>query len=144
MLRSDRRVLLCAVSLVMGRVRGDLSILAQLSEELESLLGEQFFLDAPFNQIGIAIRYGEKTNLRPDYDPILEEGGVRELPIAIEVEMAILRRKNSETVYPIIKQALLDGLIAVAERYALNGERLRQERAALGDVISNATRLVTD
>jgi immunity protein 39 of polymorphic toxin system len=126
---TDRKLLASAVSLVRGRVRGDLAALTRVKDELEALLVPEFFENAPFQRVGVIIRYGKRTSLQPEYQRIGTFEGIRELPVAIEVEMDRLRRMEPEEVYAIFRQAVLDLLIAIAEKYGLRSERLREARS---------------
>jgi AraC-like DNA-binding protein len=123
-MRSKRKLNLGAVSLVRGRVKGDIPIASMVRDEVEALLDSEFFEDAPFDSIGLIIRYGSKTNLSPEYQPI--ENG--ELPVAIEVSMESLRKAKNDELARIFRWALLEALLAIAEKYRLHDARLLTEK----------------
>jgi hypothetical protein len=116
---TDRKILVGAVSLVRGRVRGDLTALSRMRDDLEALMVPEFFENAPFQRVGVIFRYGERTCLGPEYQRIGTFDGIRELPIAVELEMSVLRKASPEELFAIFRQALLDALIAVADEYGL-------------------------
>jgi hypothetical protein len=91
-------------------------------------MGDEFFDKAPFDQISLITRYGEKTDLAPEYQRIVKSDGLRELPIAIVLNLSVLRKASPEDLHQIFRQAMLDALIAVAEKYGLRSERLQEER----------------
>lgn len=136
---SNRRLLASAVSLVPGRVRGDIAAGSRARDEVEVLLEPEFFENAPFDQVGVILRYGERTSLKPEYDRVETHDGIRELPIAVELEMSVLRKANPEEVFAIFRQALLDALTAVADKYGLQADRLRDERSKIPTVIQDTT-----
>jgi hypothetical protein len=127
-----------AVSLVRGRVRDSIARQTQARDEVGTLLTPDFFENAPFDQVGVMFRYGERTHLEPEYQRIVRVGSVRELPIAVELDMEVLRRAKAEEVYAIFKQALLDALLAIAAKYGLPAERLQEERHRTPTVIENS------
>ena len=118
-----RMLNLCAVSLVPGRVKDDIRILTEVRAEVEMLLDRQFFANAPFECIGVAIRYGTSTNLSPEYQPVAHD----ELPVAVELPMNQLRRAGAskdDELSRIFKSALLETLLSIAKRYNLPNHRL--------------------
>jgi hypothetical protein len=135
---TDRKLLASAVSLVPGKVRGDIAAGSRARDEVESLLVPEFFEKAPFDRVGVIFRYGERTRLTPEYQRIGTFDGIRELPIAIELEMNRLRRIPPEEVYRILKQVLMDALLAVADKYGLRAERLREARSQLPTLIQDS------
>ena len=105
---------------------------------MEALLEPEFFEGAAFDRVSVMLRYGERTRLQPEYERIGTFDGARELPIAVELEMSRLRRIPAEEVFEIFRQALLDALIAVAAKYGLRSERLREARSRLATVIRDS------
>lgn len=110
--------------MVPGRIRGAIPIASKVRDELETLLDARFFEGTPFDCIGVIIRIGGKTDLSPEYQPI-EQG---ELPVAVELPMIRLSKANSDELAGIIKWALLETLVAIAEKYRLPSSRLLSER----------------
>ena len=134
---TERKLLASSVSSVPGRVRGGLAALSRVKDEVESLLVPEYFEGAPFDRVGVIFRLGERTRLQPHYERIGVFEGVRELPIAVELQLNRLRRIKEEEVFDIYRQALLDALIAVAEKYGLAAGRLREARSTIGTFIED-------
>ena len=119
------RILVGAVSLVVGRVRDDIPAAMRARDDVEGLLPPSFFEGARFQQVALIIRYGEEHNLRPEYQRI--KSGA--LDIAVELEMAVLRKAQPEEVYRRFRHAILEAMIAVAEKYGLPRQELYKARA---------------
>ena len=115
-----RKLNLGMVSLVPGRIRGAIPVSSKVRDELEALLDAKFFEGAAFDGIGIIIRVGRKTNLSPEYQPIEQH----ELPVAIELPMSRLSKAKGDELASIFRWALLEALLAVAEKYKLPTSRL--------------------
>src|SRR6476659_9497318 len=84
------RLLVGVVGTVPGPVRGYGMIAGRVRDEVERYLGTEFFENAPFDEIGVILRCGPRTCLRPQYRRIATRDGLRELPIAVELEMRAL------------------------------------------------------
>lgn len=113
---SDRKLLVGAVSLVQGEVPDDISAGTQARDEVTELLGPEYFEGAPFQQIGVIIRYGEHTNLGLEYVRLQAKQSY--LDISVRVEMALLQRAaDSGDLVALFRQALIEALIAVAWKY---------------------------
>ena len=119
---TDRKLLVGAVSLVRGKVRGDIQEGSLARDEVEALMGEEYFEGGPFRRVGVIIRYGEQTNLEPEYQRIRAIDG--ELPIAYELDMEILKPARGEDLRAIFRQSLIEVLIAVAKKYDRPHDRL--------------------
>lgn len=132
------RLFLGIVSLIPGQVRGDNPSIDKAQSATEELLGSVFFENAPFDDIGMIFRYGERTCLRPQSFRIVKVKGRRELQIAVELEMRMLQNATPEEMDSIFQQALLDPLIAVAEKYSLPVEGLREARSKLPTLINDS------
>lgn len=143
-LSHDHKLVVAAVALCPGRVRGSIAAGTRARDEVEALLLPEFFHGAPFDFVSVVLRCGERTQLQPRYQRIGTYQGMRELPITLELEMNRLRRIKEEEVYAIYRQALLDALIAVAAKYGLQAERLQQARAQTPTVIENSPRSAPD
>jgi hypothetical protein len=128
----NRKLVLSAVSLVKARVRGDGQAMTQVRDELERVLIEAgWFPGAPFNWVGMILRYGLKTEEEPHFKPVDRKDG--ELPLAIEVDThRILEvQKEPERLRAFIKAVVVRCLLSVARRYKLPAERLELEPEAL-------------
>jgi hypothetical protein len=122
-----RKLNLGAVSLVPGRVKDDIRVLTEVRDQVELLLDNEFFENAPFECVGVIMRYGTKTSLIPEYQPVAHE----ELPVAIELSMDQLRsavRSKNDELARIFKSTLLETLLSIAERYNLPRDRLWAEK----------------
>jgi hypothetical protein len=73
----------------------------------------------------LIIRYGAEEDLSPEYQRI--KSGA--LDIAVELEMAVLRKAQPEEVYRRFRHAILEAVIAVAEKYGLPLLELHEARA---------------
>lgn len=126
---SEQRILLIGgVSLVKGRVREAGLTMKEICDELEPMLNEIGFTDnAPFRTVSLIIRFGEKTNLTPDYEPISKRHS--ELPVAVEMELSGLRTASREVVKSAFVKATIDVLIDVAQKYNLPCQPLEAIKA---------------
>ena len=115
----EQRILLIGgVSLIKGRVREAGPAMQEICNELEPILKQAGFIDnAPFNTVSLIIRFGEKTDLTPDYEPINKRHS--ELPIAVEMELSELRLASREVVKNAFMQATIEVLIDIAKKYQL-------------------------
>lgn len=125
---AEQRILLIGgVSLIKGRVREAGLAMKEICDELEPFLNEIGFVDdAPFKTVSLIIRFGEKTDLTPDYDPINKRHS--ELPVAVEMELASLRTASKEVVKNAFVKATIDVLIDVAQKYNLPAQQLEAIR----------------
>jgi len=121
---AEQRILLIGgVSLVKGRVREAGLAMKEICDEMEPMLKEIGFVnDAPFKTVNLIIRFGEKTDLTPDYGPIDKRHS--ELPVAVEMELASLRVASKDVVKSAFVKATIDVLIDVAKRYDLPSQPL--------------------
>ena len=114
--------------MIKGRVREAGLAMQEICNDLEPLLKEIGFVDnAPFKTVSMVIRFGEKTDLTPDYDPINKR--YSELPVAVEMELAGLRVASKDVVKSAFVKATIDVLIDVAKKYALPCEPLEMIKA---------------
>jgi hypothetical protein len=98
--------------------------------ELEQVLLESaFFENAPFEWIGLIIRYGLKDEFDPEYQKVDKVHG--DLPIAIEVDSNRLIKADIEAVKAVFRRATSDALIHVAKKYGLPGESIKAYRERL-------------
>lgn len=109
--------------MIKGRVREAGLAMQEICNDLEPLLKEMGFVDnAPFKTVSMVIRFGEKTDLTPDYDPINKR--YSELPVAVEMELAGLRVASKDVVKSAFVKATINVLIDVAKKYNLPSEPL--------------------
>lgn len=126
---SDQRILLIGgVSLIKGRVREAGLAMKEICDDLEPLLKEIGFVDnAPFKTVSMIIRFGEKTDLTPDYEPINKRHS--ELPVAVEMELSTLRVASKDVVKSAFVKVAIDILLDVAKKYGLRSEPLEMIKA---------------
>lgn len=91
---------------------------------MEALLPPTFLEGAPFQRLDLILRYGEEQNLCPEYQRMKSEV----LDLAVELEMAVLRKAKRDEVYRHFRHALVEGVLAVAEKYDLPREELYAAR----------------
>jgi hypothetical protein len=98
------------------------------------LVESGWFPSAPFKYVSLIIRYGDKTDLNPEFQPIIKKHG--ELPIAVELKMEDIRavHRVTTTLESLFRQVTLEALLGVAEKYGLprspiEGYRFRQREA---------------
>ena len=130
----EQRVLLIGgVSLIKGRVREAGLAMKEICDELEPFLNEIGYVnEAPFKTVSLIVRFGEKTDLKPDYDPINKR--YSELPVAVEMELASLRTASKEVVKNTFVIATIDVLIDVAKKYGLPAQQLESLKKEKGQV----------
>jgi len=120
-----RILIIGGVGLVKGRVRLAGPVMREICDELEPALQRVKFTDhGPFHTISMIVRFGEKTRLAPEFEPLNRK--YSELPVSVELpmdELRVLRR-------PQLKDRLLEAthqvLEAAAEKYGLPYEELSE------------------
>jgi hypothetical protein len=125
MMANTRRLNFGAVALVKGRVRNDISTMTAVRNELESVLNKSgWFPSAPFKSIGLIIRYGTKTNLKPAFEGIHKSSA--ELQVAVELNMDELRlvHRDSRKLEGIARGAITMALLGVADEYQLSKQAI--------------------
>jgi hypothetical protein len=129
-MRSDRKLVIGGVALVKARLKHTGPAIDSVREELERILvASDFFAGAPFDWIGLVIRYGMQDRFEPEYQAIHEVH--RDLPIAIEVDTHRLLKADLETVKAVFREATLEALLDVATRYSLRRDALIAHRLNL-------------
>ena len=124
----DRKLVIGMVAKVPGRVRHAIWAANEVRNQLEEvLISENFFEGAPFNWVGLILRYGLANSDEPEYQPINKEHG--DLPITMELDIGDLLNAEKEEVKRIFYVATLKALVHVGERHCL-------PRAALKNSLS--------
>lgn len=117
-MRSDIKVVLGGVGLIKGDIREAGRAMIAITEEINPFLVSDGFLDgAPFELLNGIIRFGTKRMSSPEIRPIDKKH--RELPFAVEVEMAPLKRASVETVKAAFLEVLIPALFEIASKYNL-------------------------
>lgn len=112
---TDRKLVLALVATVPGRVRGDIEAGTRARDEVESLIESDFFEGVPFSQVSLVVHYGNRVSLTPEYEPIGRTDGF--LRISVDLEMSTVKKARGEELREILRQALIEALIAVAQKY---------------------------
>lgn len=129
-MQPKRRILIGAVGLVRGRVRGSGKVMVNICDELESVLKDTEFLKhAPFETVHLILYYGTKVDSTPKYQPIDKKHS--ELPITIELKMEELHMQPPEILKRIFMRATLLSLIDVGKKYKLPTEAFEKRLAEL-------------
>ena len=111
-------MLIGAVSLVKGRVREVGLVMQDVMNLLEPRMASAAFLvNAPFKTVHLIIRFGDKTDLEVEYQPINKRD--MELPVAVQLELAPLRMASREVALAAILQATTAVLADISKRYGL-------------------------
>ena len=111
-------LLIGGVSLVKGRIPDAGVVMQEICNQLEPLLAETGYIDnAPFKTVSLILRFGEKTDFTPIYEPINKR--YSELPVAVELQLAALRSADKDTVINEFFSATIGVLIDVARKYSL-------------------------
>ena len=94
-------------------------------DELEGEMIESGYLNgAPFEWVGLIIRYGLKDDDKPSYSRINKKHG--DLPIAIEIDTHRFLGAPYEEVANVFRKATLISLIHAGQKYGLKVARLEK------------------
>ena len=134
-MEQKRKLLIGGVALVVGNVRNAGEAMVAVCDELDPILAESgWFPFAPFKYVSLIIRYGDKIDLNPEFQPIIKKYG--ELPIAVELKVEDIRAVHRDKIklVNLFRQVALKALLAVAGKYGLPKSpieeyRLRQREA---------------
>ena len=125
MREGKREILIGAVGLVKGSVRHDGKAMVAVCDELESVFEKSKFLDdAPFKVISLILRYGTCWG-DPDLGKINKK--YSELEIGIELPMSEIRTMDEAILVNVIRESTLKSLLAVSQKYGLDGEIWEKE-----------------
>lgn len=123
-MRSDIHVVLGGVGLVKGNVREAGRAMVEITKELNPYLVKDGFLDnVSFKLLNGIMRFGTKNDPFADMGPINTRSC--ELPFAVEVEIAPLKRASNEEVKVAFLKVLIPALFAIAAKYDLPINGLR-------------------
>ncbi len=117
-MRPDLNLVLGGVGLVKGDIRESGQAMITITKEINPFLVEDGFLaNAPFKMLHGIIRFGTEFNPYAEVGPIDRKN--EELPFAVEVEMARLKRAPMENVKAEFLKALIPALFAISIEYEL-------------------------
>jgi hypothetical protein len=128
----DRKLVIGGVALVKARLRNTGPALAQVAHELAQVLIESnWFPKAPFDWVGLIVRYGLKTESTSHFQRINKTHGC--LPLAVEVDTNLLLdlHRDPTALKAFLKAVTLDCLLSVGRRYDLPVDALEVERQSL-------------
>lgn len=113
----DRRLGFIGVALVLGRLRNNGKAWKAIKTHLDNIIRKHdIFKGAPFLWVGIAFRYGEKNNLKIEFQRIDKKYG--DIPIALELDMEVLKwadQNNLDLLHDIFMIASLEALIQAGQ-----------------------------
>jgi len=133
-MEQKRKLLIGGVALVVGNVRNAGDAMVGVCDELDPILIQSgWFPSAPFKYVSLIMRYGDKTDLNPEFQPVIEKYG--ELPIAIELKMEDIRAVHRDKIKlkSLFRRVTLEALIAMAEKYGLPKSPIEAYRFRQGE-----------
>lgn len=115
----NRKIAFCGVSLTRARInRHSFVVYPEIQDGLEQLMLSTGYLEqAPFQWVGISLRYGLKNEAEPHYQGIDKKDG--ELALAIELDAHELIDADRETLKRLFTIATLKALIHAGRKYNL-------------------------
>jgi hypothetical protein len=117
--KHNRKLVLGAVALVPGRVRHSASAATEVRDEVEAMMVQHGFLTgAPFEWIGLILRYGHYNAEAPELESINVKDG--DLPVSIELDMHELQGVSKEQVRRQFREATLKAIVEVGKKYGLS------------------------
>lgn len=116
------------VGIIRGRVKSATTPCTAVKVELNRYLIENdYIISAPFKEIQHIFRLGENYS-QPDIIAFRKK--TRILETAIEVPLADVTNKAFDIAYPIMRKAALQTLLAVASKYSLPDQFLKDVLSA--------------
>ena len=126
----NRKLVIGGVALVKARLKHTGPAMVGVCDEIEKvLLDADFFATAPFKWIGLIIRYGLQNKFEPIYQRINKTYG--DLPASIEVDTDALLGADLETTKAVFRQATIEALLHIAQKYNLPVKPLEDYRNGL-------------
>lgn len=127
----NRKIVLSGVALTKARNnRYGLEVMGNIMDEIEGLLLTMGYLEsAPFEWVGLTLRYGLKNEDAPHYQGIDKRDG--ELALAIELDTHELREASREELKDRFIVATLNALIHAGKKYDLPTKALQQRLDAV-------------
>lgn len=119
----DRKLVLGGVSLTKARPnRFAMQVMKEIRDEIELLIiSSDFLMGAPFQWIGLILRYGLVNADKPRYQKINMKHG--DLPVAIELDSNELSSANKDELRFLMTKATLLALIHIGKKYELSSEK---------------------
>lgn len=115
---NDIKIVLGGVGLIKGSIKQAGPALVEIATELNPFLVRDGFLDnSPIEFLNGIIRFGSQFDPHAEVGPIDRRNN--ELPFAVEVEMAPLKRASKDEVKAEFLRALIPALFAISLDYDL-------------------------
>ncbi len=123
----DRKIVLGGVALTKARNnRYEFEAAEQVMDELETcMIDGHIFCNAPFQWIGLILRFGLVNEDAPHYQGIDKRDG--ELALAIEIDVHDLIGAGRETVKELFMVATLKAVIHAGKKYHLPTDTLEKK-----------------
>lgn len=128
----NRKLVLSGIALTKARIppKPNAAAANRVRDELEQeILQFEYLENAPFNWVGLSIRYGLVDEAEPHYDKIDPVDG--ELPLAIEIDTHRLLNATEDEMASVYRKAILVALVHAGNKYGLKIDRMR-------DLLANA------
>lgn len=123
--RHGRKLGILGVSLTKARLPcGCEAVLADVRDELASLMETTGYLEhAPFSWVTVALRFGLKDDLDPEFSRVNTKSG--DLPLAIELDVAALQGTSLAAHRIAYRRAAARALLGASIRYKLGLESVQ-------------------
>lgn len=134
----NRKLVLSGIALTKARIpaKENGAAATRVRDELELEMIRSGYLDnAPFEWIGLIIRYGLVDEVSPHYQSINAKHG--DLPLAIEIDVHRLLDVTEDEMAAVYRKATLIALSHAGEKYGLNTSRINQLLSEYGDSALN-------
>lgn len=124
-----RKLGLLAVSMTKARPpRHDLEAMGIVRDEIEQILVDShFYSQTPFSWITLSLRYGLKDDERPRIGRVSKKYG--DLPLSIEIDTHRILGANLDQLCAIFRDATLNSLIYVGDKYSCPTHTLKTKKA---------------
>lgn len=123
----NRKLVLSGVALTKARIpaKANGAAATHVRDELEKEIIQSGYLDnAPFQWVGLIIRYGLVDETEPHYQKISAKHG--DLPLAIEIDVHRLLDVTEDEMAAVYRKATLIALSHAGAKYGLNTVRVDQ------------------
>ena len=129
----NRKLALSGASLTHARVnRHTIGVGSEVRDELEQvMISAGYFDKAPFEWVGVSLRFGLKNEDAPHYQGIDKNDG--EIALAIELDTHELQHASREELKRLFMIATLKSLIHVGRKYGLPTEAMEVRKEELAN-----------
>ncbi|WP_087723661.1 Imm39 family immunity protein [Pandoraea sp. PE-S2T-3] len=117
-MRTEKALLVGAVSLVKHRFRGEGQIVLAVRDEIDAAMKRNgFLINAPFTTVSLIIRYADKDDMRTEIGKVNRENGV--IPIAVQVNVGCLSAMDAAELQNAFRKLLIEVLCDLAANFDL-------------------------